>query len=165
MTITAKTLWGRGLAVIAVGAASVILAGCSLLGGGGDGGTTPTGEGEQTDVFSIKVGDCINDEGLSGAVDSVPVVDCAEPHDSEAYESVIMADGDFPGDEATTTQGDADCQAAFDTFVGVAYDESALDFTYLYPSEDTWAQGDREILCLVYDPAGESTGSLAGAAR
>jgi len=167
MTIKLDTLWGRGLAVIAVGAASIVLAGCSLLGGGGGDTTTdtPTGEGESTDVFTIKVGDCLNDGGVDGEVSEVPTVDCAEPHDSEAYKSIIMEDGDYPGEDAVLSQADTDCNAAFTDFVGVTYDESVLTFAYYYPTEASWEQGDREILCLIYDEAGKTTGSLAGAAK
>ncbi len=61
----------------------------SLPGGNGGGIGTDTGDGEGTDTsaFAIKVGDCINDADVSASVESVPVVDCAEPHDSEAYAS------------------------------------------------------------------------------
>ena len=32
----------------------------------------------------------------------------------------------------------------------------------VYPTEGSWAEGDREILCLVYDPSGDQiSGSLA----
>jgi len=33
------------------------------------------------------------------------------------------------------------------------------------PTEGSWSDGDREVLCLVYDPSAETVGSLAGAAR
>jgi len=165
MTIKLDKLWGRGLAVIAVGAASIVLAGCSLLGGGGTTTDTPTGEGETTDVFTIKVGDCLNDGGVDGEVSEVPTVDCAEEHDSEAYDSILIADGDYPGEDAVLEQADSECYTSFAEFVGVSYDESALQFAYYYPTQQSWDQGDREILCLIYDEAGKTTGSLAGAAR
>jgi hypothetical protein len=167
MSITLDKFWVRALAVAAVGVASVSLAGCSLLGNITGNGSTgdSTGEGTDTDVFTIKVGDCLNDSGSGDVVTSVPTVPCAEPHDSEAFKSIIMADGDFPGDDAVQTAAVDGCKPAFDAFIGLAYDSSALDFSYYYPTEESWAQGDREILCLAYDPAGQITGTLAGAAR
>jgi len=53
-----------------------------------------------------------------------------------------------------------------DAFVGVRSEDSIYDFGYLYPLAESWATGDREILCVIYDPAGKiGSGSLAGAAR
>jgi hypothetical protein len=162
--MTTKT--SKLLLAITLGAATFALAGCSLLGGGGTPGTdTPTGEGDNTDVFTIKVGDCLNDGGVEGEVSEVPTVACTEPHDSEAYASIIMDDGDFPGDQAVEDKAIADCTTEFNGFVGLDYQESTLDFAYYYPTEESWANGDREILCLIVDPAGQVTGSLAGAAR
>lgn len=48
----------------------------------------------------------------------------------------------------------------------MSYDESVLEMSYLYPTSQTWSlNDDREILCIVADPEGASTGSLPGAAR
>jgi Septum formation len=166
MTIT-STPWGRALAVTTVATATLALAGCSLLGNivsGNDSGTD-TGPGTDTDVFTIVVGDCLNDGSLEGEVSTVRTIDCAEPHDSEAYASIIMTDGEFPGDQAVQDQATADCTTQFSTFVGLAYAESIYNFSYYYPTAASWAQGDREILCLIIDEAGKTTGSLAGIAR
>jgi hypothetical protein len=168
MTITSSP-WGRALAVTTVATASLALAGCSLLGnivaGDNPGTGTDTGEGTDTDVFTIVVGDCLNDGSVEGEVSTVKTIDCAEPHDSEAYASVIMTDGDFPGDQAVQDQAIADCTSEFSAFVGLDYESSIYNFSYYYPTAESWAQGDREILCLIIDEAGKTTGSLAGIAR
>jgi hypothetical protein len=165
--MTPSLRWSRGLAALTLGAASLALAGCSLLGGSNN---TPTdastdSSGDSADVFTIKVGDCLNDGAVEGEVSTVPIVDCSEPHDSEAFASIAMTDGEFPGDDAVKTQAESGCTAQFNTFVGADYSTSVLDYSYYYPTADSWAQGDREILCLVLDPAGQTTGSLKGAAR
>ena len=150
----------RALALVTIAIAGVALTGCSLLGNiaGGNDGTT-------TDVFTIKVGNCLNFGDGTGEVTEVQVIDCASAHDSEAYQSVIMTDGDFPGATAVEDAAISDCTTSFVTFVGHDYESSVLDFSYYYPTEASWADGDREILCLVVDPNGKSTGSLAGAAK
>ena len=165
MNIRYQKFWGRTLAIATIGVASVALAGCSVIGNIIGGGTTTPGEGEDTDVFTIRVGDCLNDGGVQGEVSSVRAVDCSELHDSEAYASVIVDDGDFPGDSALNDQAISDCSTEFGSFVGLDYDSSELDFSYYYPTEESWGQGDREILCLMIDPSGQVTGSLRGAAR
>lgn len=165
MTINPDKIWARGIGALAIAAATVALAGCSLLGqvtDGGNGGSTGDGEGTDTSAFEIKVGDCLNDGDVSGEVESVPVVECTEPHDSEAYASIIMDDGDFPGADEVDTQAQDGCLAAFEGYVGTSYDNSKFEISYYYPTEATWANGDREILCVLYDPAGKSTGSASG---
>jgi hypothetical protein len=157
------------LTALTLGAAAVALAGCSLLPGGNggnpSGGETPSADGETVDVFTVKVGDCLNDGSVEGEVSETVVIDCAEPHDSEAYASIMIEDGDFPGDDVVGDRAVTECTTEFNAFVGLDYQQSALDFAYYYPTEESWANGDREILCLIVDPAGKSTGSLQGAAR
>lgn len=170
-TATNKT-YVRALAFVAITIAGASLTGCSLLGniGGGNGATSGTDGtdapvGTDTDVFTVKVGDCLNDSAVEGEVTSVKAVDCTEPHDSEAFKSIDMDDGDFPGDTAVEDAAVSGCTEAFAGFVGLDYETSLLDFSYYTPTEAGWGGGDREILCLVIDPDGKTTGSLEGAAK
>jgi hypothetical protein len=172
MTSMIETVLQRSLLVATVGVAAFALSGCSILGNivGGNGATVVEGEGDQTDVFTIAVGDCLNDSSAGETVTSVPAVDCNLPHDSEVYASIIIPDGEYPGVDAVKAQADADCTTEFDAFVGMAYADSILDFQYYYPTAETWGNGDREIVCLIVDTDGsgnlvQATGTLAGAAR
>ena len=163
-----ETTVGRGLAVLTIGAASLALAGCSLIGNITASSPEPTvnpTDGAETDAFAIAVGDCLNDGGVEGEVTSVVTIDCGQPHDSEAYASVQVADGAYPGEKAILDQAGSDCLREFNSFAGINYDQSTLNFSYYYPTEGSWGNGDREILCLIVDPAGKTTGTLAGAAR
>lgn len=144
----------RALAVVALVAAGITLSGCSaiqgLLG---------------NNVFTLEVGNCFNDEDLNGEVANVPIVDCSEPHDNEVYYSHLIADGAYPGLDTVTAEADAVCADQYEVFLGLPYEESTLEVGYFYPTETSWDGGDREILCMIFDPAGQVTGSLAGAAR
>jgi hypothetical protein len=170
MTITDKR-WARVLAMTAIAAAGFMLAGCSLLNQAtntterdDDGTVVESNEG--ADVFTIKVGDCFNYGASGDTVSEVDIVPCDDAHDYEAYESVIMDGDTYPGETATQDQADADCLAPFESYVGISYDSSTLNYTSFYPTQDTWDQlNDREILCLVTDPNGQTTGSVKGAAK
>jgi len=164
-------VWVRALTVATIAAAGALLSGCSLLGqiDNVTGGDTTTGD---DDVFSIKVGECFNDETEEGeTVTEVQKVDCAEPHIWEAYESVILEDGDgtYPGEEVVIERAQTDCKASFETYVGLDYDSSTLYLSYYYPTEETWTEiNDREILCIVTtgeDFATKTTGSVKGSAK
>lgn len=125
---------------------SVALSGCSVIGNLISGAT-------EDDVFTLAIGDCFDDNTATESgedIESVPTVDCAKPHDYEVYSSLIMDEEEYPGDAATQEIADAQCLATFDGFLGATYDEAiANDYTYFYPSTQSWGLGDREILCMI----------------
>jgi hypothetical protein len=129
--------------------------------------TTPA-EAEEISVFKLAVGDCFNgpQEGAEEElISTVPVVPCSEPHSDEVYALVNLPDSEFPGQDGIYAQGDELCVAEFEGFVGLSYRESALDYWLIAPDEEGWRAGDREVVCNIYDPAGNVTGTLSGADR
>lgn len=121
-------------------------------------------ESADVDVFDVQVGDCLGGATAEGEISSVEAAPCSEPHAEEIFASVTVADGEYPGQEALDAEA-AKCVDEFTEFVGMTYDESALEINYMTPTEESWAVDDREILCTVYDPAGDTTGTLSGANR
>jgi hypothetical protein len=121
--------------------------------------------GASTGVFTLAVGDCINPGAAGAAVTDVLKIDCGVPHESEAYASVVMTDAAFPGDQAVADKANAGCTSEFKKFVGIDYSKSALSYSFYFPTQASWGQGDREILCLVLDSKAKTTGTLKGAAR
>jgi hypothetical protein len=117
--------------------------------------------------YDLAVGDCLADLMATHEeffiVETVP---CSQPHSEEIYAVVPFPEGDFPGDEAVDAQADKACNAEFESFVGLPYKESVLYYNYLWPNdEETWNGVFREVVCSVYDPAGDTTGTLADANR
>jgi hypothetical protein len=118
-----------------------------------------------SDVFDIPVGACLDSAALEGdQVARIEILDCAEEHDVEAYASLELSGETYPGQEAILAQADEFCLAEFDSFIGTAYQDSVLDFSFLYPTEESWGEGDREVLCLAISPE-PVTGTLEGTAR
>ncbi|OJX65700.1 MAG: hypothetical protein BGO95_04465 [Micrococcales bacterium 73-13] len=139
--------------------AVALLSGCSV-GTTSAPTATPTPTETTTPFTSVEAGDCYDTVDRS----SVQVVDCDRPHGFEVFASLLLDDAEYPG----TTISDAvaaRCKSAFATFVGVEFDASALSLRTVAPSQRTWEQGDREVLCVVFDPAARTSGSLAGSAR
>ena len=120
-------------------------------------------------VCTLELGDCFDDwEGATNLetedITDVPIVECAEPHDNEIYLMENLPDGDFLGDTALREAAIATCHEGFDTFVGTPYEKSSLDFGWFFPTSKSWAEGDRQITCFVYDfEFAKLTGSMAGA--
>ena len=127
-----------------------LLSGCSLLGG--------------SSVQQFTVGQCVNDPVLAEdgqiEVGTMPIVDCAEPHTGEVFYVEDLPDGDYPSDASTL--GETLCPDNFDAYVGTPYLESSLYVTQLYPTPETWADGDRQIVCLIVE---ENGGELTGSAK
>ena len=129
--------------------------------------TASTGA-EPTSVFDLEVGDCFSVE--SDELTTVVVVDCEESHEYEAF-AVLDHEADeadpFPGDEAMLEYGNTACQAPFQAYVGIEYESSIWYISSVLPSEETWATGDRELVCTLNQQDADSepitvTGSAEG---
>ncbi|MEV2278019.1 septum formation family protein [Nocardiopsis sp. NPDC049922] len=178
-----QTILGRvALGGLAAGAA-LALSACApiadILGGGSievpdvdletpaEGGEGPT----DTDVFQLNIGDCfikedLNTAFMSGDVSEVPILDCAESHDSEIFYTYDIAGDTYPGEEAVSADVSETCAGqAFTDFIGVEYANSEFLIDAFTPTEDGWNTiGDREVICYV--KTGELvTGTLEGANR
>lgn len=101
----------------------------------------------------------------------MPVVDCEEPHDNEVFALVDLPDGDFPEDVADRAQEICDGEA-FTEYLGIPMvhrvpghpddGERVLGMT-IYPTSETWADGDREVVCgLFRDDLQKMTGLQRG---
>lgn len=107
------------------------------------------------------VGDCLDDADVGAQpgteVSTLATVPCVEPHDSEVIASLDLRGTGYPGVAAITAAADAGCIEALEQLVGASYLETPLDVSYYAPTELSWSEGDREILCVAYDPSGPLT--------
>ena len=162
----------RAILVALTATAAIGLTGCSQIEGlfGGDepersedGDVTETTEG--VSVLHLQQGDCTGELSES-EVTEVDVIPCDEAHVNEVYHAYDIEGDEFPGDDQVNEGAVEACSAEFEPFVGVGYNDSDLEVNYLVPTQESWdGDDDRSVLCFVYDPQGDSTGSLEGAAR
>jgi hypothetical protein len=113
-------------------------------------GSTGTGAGVETSVFDLEVGDCFSVE--SDELTTVVVVACEESHEYEAFallDHEAAAADPYPGDEAMLEYANTACQPPFQAYVGREYETSIWYITSVFPSEETWAAGDREFVCTL----------------
>ena len=150
-------------ALIAYLAFAIVLGGCAS---GLPQSREDTAEGTVT-LFDLELGDCLNDAGipLRSDMTDVPRVSCEAPHDSELF-AILGVDGStFPGERELVSRGQDRCARAFGDFIGIPFANSTLDFRFYYPTASSWAQGDRTIYCLAFDPGLTVSGSLLNAKR
>ena len=150
--------------------AALLTAACS----GGDGPMREAGQpgvvrSGSLSVFELDEGDCLADPSeaaIPSEVDELDAVPCSQPHRLEVFAVVAVETGDdlSPGESALTAQADAGCLGEFPGYTSVEYfAQSALYFTYIYPTLDSWsANDDRDIVCVV-GSAQALNGSVKGA--
>lgn len=118
----------------------------------------------ETEPDELGVGDCLKTpEGYTGdpaaywaaatvSTDSPPVVACDQPHAAEVFFAEELGDDDapYPGDEVLAEDTRARCDETYEEYLGVA-----LDYSFWYPQQSAWNDGERQVLCIAYDPEGK----------
>ncbi len=128
----------------------------------------PPAESDQS-VFDLQVGTCFNDPGSTDEIQTVGAVPCEGPHDNEVFALVQHPAGPadpYPGREALAQFGEEQCQGQlFADYVGTEYQFSRYFASQLTPTDRSWEQGDREVICLLFDSTTQLTESVRGSGR
>jgi hypothetical protein len=121
--------------------------------------------GGNLSVTDLRVGDCFNsgDETEISEVDAVP---CDEAHEFQVFHVQDHETATFPTDAEFDAITEQLCFGPFETFVGTAYVDSVLYASAITPSASSFGDGDREYVCVLFDPDdAEMTASMEGANR
>jgi hypothetical protein len=116
-------------------------------------------------VSTLQVGQCLNQPNSTTAIEQVDVVPCEDPHDLEVFALVQLPDSAYPGDGGLSDVAQPACTERFAAYVGVEPANSALATGFLVPSQEGWDGGDREAVCLLYEPDARLTGSMRAMQR
>ncbi|MCU1697781.1 MAG: hypothetical protein JWR34_3844 [Mycobacterium sp.] len=95
----------------------------------------------------LKLGDCITEVPTSTRVLTLPTVDCAQPHGGEVYAVLTMPDGGYPGASAID-EWQNKCPDELQSFSPEAMADDSVGVFVLYPTQETWNQGDRAVTCI-----------------
>jgi hypothetical protein len=107
------------------------------------------------DVVDLRVGDCFDHEpGTSEdaivELSAVGAVPCETPHDNEVFHHFDLVAETLPSDDEVGYEVFGTCVEVFESFVGARYEDSDLGFSWLWPTEDGWREGDRAVTCYLY---------------
>jgi hypothetical protein len=117
------------------------------------------GKGTVT-ATDVKVGDCLKDIPSSARVMTVHTVGCDKSHAGEVYAVLLMPEGGYPGQTAIETYQNK-CEPELASYSPNAITDDSVQMYVLYPTEDTWKQGDRAVTCIAtLNPP--RTGSIKG---
>ena len=106
------------------------------------------------EVFDTRVGDCLDlDISLAAAseVTELAAIPCEQAHRHEVFH-LAEIDGFevYPGPSDLASAADGLCLGAFEDYVGTPYLDSPLQFTYLFPSLNSWQElEDRTVVCIL----------------
>jgi hypothetical protein len=108
----------------------------------------------------VKVGDCLKEIPDDTRVLTVNTIACEESHAGEVFAVLMMPDGDFPGQPAIEKYADK-CSPELANYSPDAMTDDSVQLYVLYPTAETWEQGDRAVTCIAtLDPA--RAGSIKG---
>jgi hypothetical protein len=151
-------------AIALAAVALVALTGC-------DGAEDPAAEAEPPGAVqegpvaatAVVPGDCLNGVVLGAAerreIESARVVACDEAHGIEVFatfelgaEALEVEDLlEYPGPARVVRAADEGCRGRIEQLVE---DPDVFGLIALWPSEVSWATGDRRVACAVYSPDG-----------
>jgi hypothetical protein len=128
---------------------------------------TTYGDGGDLTTFGLARGQCATEDVFeSHGYGEGDAVACEASHAVEHYASTEPPDLAGEGDAGTFSAddlaafADAACYLAFEPYVGLAYADSAYDYTAVVPSAEAWDAGTRTVHCVLYEfDGGTSTGS------
>ena len=130
-------------------------------------------------LAQMQVGDCLTGANMELNTSNpwpklTSAVPCNQPHTAE----VFFASNDFwpqdisyPGSSAIARDGNAACNSAFRSYVGLDFARSIYNWTNVIPDASTWPSGDRGLHCIAYHagpgrPAGATiTGTIRGSRK
>jgi len=130
-------------------------------------------------LAQLQAGDCLTGANLNLNLNTpwpklALAVPCSQGHTAEVFYASNYfwpKNGSYPGDTAIKNKATAECNSAFQSYVGIAFRQSIYTWADIVPDASTWPNGDRALHCVAYyptksQPAGATLhGSLKGIAR
>jgi hypothetical protein len=113
-----------------------------------------------TTATDVKVGDCLSEIPSGDKVVRVKTVGCDQPHAGEVFAVLSMPDGPFPGQAAVEAYHEK-CGPELARYSPAAMADNSVQLYVLYPTADTWSDGDRAVTCIA-TLSPPRTGSIRG---
>jgi hypothetical protein len=123
-------------------------------------GVLSSDHSHSTSARNVKVGDCWADVPSGNRVSRVNTIGCDRLHSAEVVGVLTMPGGSFPADSVFKDYKQK-CRDALSSYSSTAMDDSTIDLAVMPPSEESWKQGDREMVCIATFSS-QRTGSIKG---
>ena len=121
-------------------------------------------------VLVLKVGDCVQlppafksqllgDTSEIMTFYSFSAVPCTELHDAELFSIITINLSEFPGEQVFFDEFSGPCLDDYATYSGADYDLSPHMVFPMFPSAESWEQGDRDLQCFAIMENGDQLGA------
>lgn len=112
----------------------------------------------------VVVGDCLGQVAVGvrerTMIESVPLVSCEQPHQLEVFAAFDLdpteletdPPGAYPGRERVVDAADQGCATELETHA----EPEDFGLISLWPTEESWVQGDRAVACAAFLPDGSA---------
>ena len=119
---------------------------------------SPVIEAGPVAAVELVVGDCLGQVAVGARersrIASAPVVSCERSHSLEVFAEFALdpaafvtdPPGAYPGQERVVDAADQGCVGLLERLA----DESAFGLMALWPTPDSWAEGDRTVACAAF---------------
>ena len=142
----------------------------------------PPDAAEVVYVYTPAIGDCFDRRRLEDGP-AILLVDCTQPHTFQVFgvfdfdestlpPNLVATDGlattgegttgavgagpqPWPGEDVLANAARRQCPPLFAEWVGVSYERSVLELSWIVPDEVAWDNGDRTIGCTLWDTTTE----------
>ena len=96
-----------------------------------------------------RAGDCYQFPATDNS-DDPTIVSCNQPHDAETFHAFEFRGDQFPTDDELNQASDEICGLMFEYYVGKPVADSTLDYEWVGPDQELWAQGDHIVECYAF---------------
>ena len=96
-----------------------------------------------------RAGDCYQFPATDNS-DDLTIVSCNQPHDAETFHAFEFRGDQFPTDDELNQASDEICGLMFEYYVGKPVADSTLDYEWVGPDQELWAQGDHIVECYAF---------------
>ncbi|MGH2942906.1 MAG: septum formation family protein [Solirubrobacteraceae bacterium] len=136
--------------LVALGVVAGVVILVVLFASGGDDDETSPQTGGAIAARDLRIGTCITDAtSTQGDVRTFDAVACDKPHDGEVYTIIKLEGSRYPGTDDVTATGQRGCRARLRRqATAKAFRDRRLGFKFVYPTKQSWAQGDHDITCV-----------------
>jgi len=137
--------------------------------------TAPIVAGAPLNPYDLRSGQCFNegswyDEERERRIEMTASIGCDQPHNKEVFHEAIFpapSGAPFPGETKMTEWSTELCYSAFEDFVGLEYELSVFEITFIQPTEATFEHPvgqHRRVTCVLFDgTTDQKTGSARAA--
>lgn len=108
-------------------------------------------DAEEISAKDLEVGDCLaGATATTGGVRTFDKIDCDKPHNGEVFTIIKLPDtAKYPGRKFASGKGQRGCRARLRRqATAKAFADPQLNYIYVYPTAQSWAQDDREVTCI-----------------